>query len=155
MKTKTFLIVLLLTGIFWNCGRQCILPKEVIGTGEIVSNALVPHPEKIPLNLRNGNFCIREDSLNIYNLQVSFDGGNYYEAIDFSKYTVLGKYTNGGGCSVVYERNVSKNISNKKILYSITVHQCGYCDMYSECMNWVLVPKIPEDYTIEYKVIKK
>ncbi|HPX58934.1 MAG TPA: hypothetical protein PLL02_00720 [Bacteroidales bacterium] len=159
MKTKTFLIILLLIGIFWSCERQCILPKEEIGTGEIIANAKVDIVNKcfdaneIPQG-KDGK-CIQSDSQNIDNLQVSFDGGIHYQAIDFSKYSVLEKEVQTAGCSIVCERNVSKDTKNKKIVYTVTVHQCGGCEKLNTSWNWVLVPKIPEDYSIEYKVFKK
>ena len=156
MKTKTFLIIILLTGIFWSCEKLCVLPEQIIGTGEIISNAKVStnkHLNEIPQ--KEVGKCIQSDSQNIDSLWVSFDGGMYYQTIDFSKYSVLEKEVNTGGCSVVIERNVSKNIKHKKILYTITVHQCGGCEKLNISWNWVLVPKIPEDYTVEFKVIEK
>ena len=157
MKIKISLLILLLTGILWSCERQCILPKEEIGTGEIISNAKVStvnkHLNEIPQ--KEAGKCIQSDSQNIDNLRVSFDGGMYYQTIDFSKYSVLEKEVNTAGCSVVFERYVSKDIKHKKIVYTITVHQCGGCEKNNTSWNWVLVPKIPEDYTIEFKVIEK
>lgn len=157
MKTKTFLIILLLIGIFWSCERQCILPKEEIGTGEIIANAKINTANKhlSDISQEEAGKCIQSEAQNIDNLQVSFDDGVHYQAIDFSKYSVLEKEIRAGGCSAVCERNVSKDTKNKKIVYTITVHQCGKCKMMIMNWNWVLVPKIPEDYTIEYKVIKK
>ena len=157
MKIKISLLILLLTGILWSCERQCILPKEEIGTGEIIPNAKVStvdnHLKKI--QQQEAGKCIQSDSQNIDSLRVSFDGGKNYEAIDFSKYTVLENFVKTGGCSAVYERNVSKDIIHKKIVYTITIHRCGICKILLMSWNWVLVPKIPEDYTIEYKVIEK
>ncbi len=157
MKTKISLLIILLTGIFWSCEKLCVLPEQIVGTGEIISNAKVStvnkHLNEIPQ--KEAGKCIQSDSQNIDNLQVSFDGGMYYQTIDFSKYSVLEKGVNTGGCSVVFERNVSKNIKHKKILYTITVHQCGDCKKLNISWNWVLVPKIPEDYTVEFKVIEK
>ncbi len=157
MKPKLILLIILLTSIFWNCEKQCILPEEEIGTGEIISNASI-HMGDTHLNellQKVAGKCIQSDSQNVDMLKVSFDGGKNYEAIDFSKYTVLENFVSTGGCSVVYERNVSKDITHKKIVYTITIHQCGDCKKSNSSWNWVLVPKIPEDYTIEYKVIEK
>ena len=155
MKTKISLLILLLTGILWSCEKQCVLPEE-IETGEILSNASLRMGGTYSNELlqKVASRCIQSDSQNVYKLQVSFDGGNYYQAIDFSKYSVL-EVRADGGCHAVFERNVSKDIIHKKIVYTVTVHQCGDCLVFVSSLNWVLVPKIPEDYTIEFKVIKK
>ena len=47
------------------------------------------------------------------------------------------------------------NPTHKKIVYTVTVHQCGGCEKNNTSWNWVLVPKIPEDYTIEFKVCQR
>lgn len=157
MKTKTSLLIILLTGILWSCEKQCVLPEEEIGTGEIISNASLRMggANSNELLQKVAGECIQSDSQNTDNLQVSFDGGIIYKVIDFSKYTVLENRVTTGGCSVIYERNVSKDITHKKIVYTVTANQCGGCEKLNTSWNWVLVPKIPEDYTIEYKVIEK
>jgi len=72
--------------------------------------------------------------------------------IDFSQYTLLGKYAYGGGCSVNLERRVYKDEANKRIIFSIRVIEKGPCDVLVGRMNWVLIPKIPSDYEVIFKV---
>lgn len=148
-----YLILIIATISSSSCRKnECDLPKQIIGTGEIVENALISQPI-ITWEMRDKEHIIQVDSLNIYNLEVSFDDGSTYNPIDFSKYTLLGKYARGN-CRVTFERNVSRNDSQKKVYYDIEVHQCGNCEINCESMNWVLIPKIPNDYEVIFEVIK-
>lgn len=71
------------------------------------------------------------------------------EGIDFNHYTLLGKFTNGGGCNVYYNRNIFKDEVNEKIIYTIKVYYEGACLMYLMNWNWVLIPKVPNGYELE------
>ncbi len=71
--------------------------------------------------------------------------------IDFSQKTLLGKYASGG-CSVYFAKKVYKNDSNKKIIYVIDVIEQGACESMIFSSNWILIPKIPSDYTVEFQV---
>ncbi len=73
-------------------------------------------------------------------------------SIDFSRYTLLGKYAYGGGCSVSFERKVYKDDVNKRIIFSIKVIEKGPCEMIIGKMNWVLVQKIPPNYSVIFEV---
>jgi hypothetical protein len=147
-------IIFILTGIILllacNPDKKCKLPQQIIGTGEIVTNALVNQP-LIQGDMSQKEHVIRSDSENMYHLQVSFDNGNTYTDIDFNQYTLLGKYASGA-CRVIFERNVSKNLEQKQIVYIISVLQCGICKTNWESMNWVLVPKIPDNYEVVFEV---
>jgi len=73
--------------------------------------------------------------------------------IDFSKYILIGKYTIGGGCSVTYKRQIIDDEENKKITYQITTTYSGTCYKSFFSFNWALIPKIPDEYTLEFQVI--
>ena len=73
--------------------------------------------------------------------------------LDFSKITLLGKYTSGSGCSVDFLKRVYKFDSNKTIIYQIEVAATGECDMFVESMNWITISKVPSDYKVKFIVI--
>ena len=75
--------------------------------------------------------------------------------IDFTKNTLLGKYAEGVGCSIDFEREVKRNETGKKIIYSIEVVEEGLCEMLGSSMNWILIPKVSSDYSVEFEVEKK
>lgn len=148
---KIYLILIIATLSSSSCRKdECELPDQIIGTGEIIENALVSQPV-ITWEMRDKVHVIQDDSLNKYNLKVSFDNGSTYDPIDFSMYTLLGKYARGK-CNVTFERNVIRNDSQKKLYYDIKVHQCGTCEINWESMNWVLIPKMPNDYEVVFNV---
>ena len=60
---------------------------------------------------------------------------------DFDKYTLIGHWTRGGGCSVEYDRKLEQK-GNKEVSYHITVTYSGLCMMLISDMNWALIPKI-------------
>ncbi len=69
--------------------------------------------------------------------------------IDFSKYTLLGKRTEGG-CRLYNKRKVIDDKVNKQYIYEIKVKQCGICKRLVTNMNWVLVPKLPPGYSVKF-----
>lgn len=73
-------------------------------------------------------------------------------AIDFSKKTLLGKYTSGGGCSIDFAKKVYKDDSNRKVKYVIDVIEQGACEKLGFSSNWILIPKIPSNYIVEFQV---
>ena len=75
--------------------------------------------------------------------------------IDFSKKTLLGKYAEGVGCSINFEREVKRDETRKKIVYSIEVVEEGLCEMLGSSMNWILIPKVPPGYSVDFEVEKK
>ena len=146
------IIILILISLLFSCDKdkQEQLPEQIIGTGEIVDNALI-YQKLITNEMSSKEHTIKTSSENIFDLQVSFDGGINYDTINFSKYTLLGKYANGQ-CKAVFERDVNKNVSEKIYNYKIKVLQTGNCEINIESMNWVLITKIENDYTVEFQV---
>lgn len=69
--------------------------------------------------------------------------------IDFTNYTLLGMFARGR-CRVNFEREVISDSNNQKYIYTIKVNECGNCETNYEHMNWVLVPKLPDNWTVEF-----
>jgi len=72
--------------------------------------------------------------------------------IDFNKYFLIGKPTDGGGCSATYDRQIIVNEEDKNLIYKIDVDYSGFCAMLITNMNWVLIPYKYFDYSIEFQV---
>jgi len=91
--------------------KHCLdMPKQIEGgTGEIINNVLIEQTESYDDN----EWVITSDSLNISGSIVSFNNGINYEQIDFSKYSLLGKFARGG-CTAFFDRNVTKDVKKKK-----------------------------------------
>lgn len=72
--------------------------------------------------------------------------------IDFSQYTLIGKYANGAGCSVKFKRRFYVNQEDNVYLYEIEVKEKGWCKKSVESMNWIIVPKIQSGYSVTFKI---
>ncbi|PIZ47503.1 hypothetical protein COY32_01535 [candidate division WWE3 bacterium CG_4_10_14_0_2_um_filter_41_14] len=72
--------------------------------------------------------------------------------VNFLNFTLLGKYTEGGGCRVDFERHIFKSDISDEILYNIDVKTSGYCKALTSSMNWILVPKISNNYKVKFNV---
>ena len=72
--------------------------------------------------------------------------------IDFSKNTILGKITYGSGCSREFVRKVIVDNTKKIATYSVEVINKGGCQPLITNNELIIIPKIPEDYTIEFSV---
>ncbi len=76
--------------------------------------------------------------------------------IDFNEKTLLGKCTLVSGCGEInYSRKVEKNESDKKYIYTIEIDTSGLAHCVKSNMNWIIVPKISSNYSIEFNVITK
>jgi hypothetical protein len=73
-------------------------------------------------------------------------------SIDFDNYTLIAKYTTGGGCEVERRRKVYQADENDSYIYEIKERYKGGCHMLIMNMNWAVVPRIPEGYTVEFEV---
>ena len=72
--------------------------------------------------------------------------------INFDTYSLIGKYTEGGGCDANYDREIIDNIRRNKIVYTIEVDYNGFCSMLITNMNWALIPRLKEHYQVEFIV---
>lgn len=76
--------------------------------------------------------------------------------IDFDEKTLLGKCTLVSGCGEIeYNRKVEKNESDNKYIYTIEIDTSGLAHCIKNSMNWVLIPKIPSNYLIDFNIIYK
>lgn len=69
--------------------------------------------------------------------------------IDFSEYALLGMYAFTANTGSYY-REVVKDTANNQYIYTVKVTNCGNCNCLSENMNWVTVPKLPEEWSVKF-----
>jgi len=72
-------------------------------------------------------------------------------AIDFSKYTLLGQFGGASGCERFYSRNVQIRENEEKYIFSVRVSECGGCEPFETRWHWVLVPILPESYSVSFE----
>ena len=72
--------------------------------------------------------------------------------IDFEKYTLLSHYAEGSGCTTEFNKNVQINHNNKKVIFTIDVIEHGTCEPWQTHRASILIPRISNDYTVDFKV---
>lgn len=71
--------------------------------------------------------------------------------IDFTRYTLLGLYADGG-CEASFARKVTRDDSEDSFHYTVKVKDCGDCESLQVSYNWVLVPRLPDGWTVTFEV---
>ena len=77
-----------------------------------------------------------------------------FNSINFNNYTLLGK-TILGNCKYKIKRNLEINSNQNKYIYTIELFECGNCIEENKIDNWILVPKIPSGYSVDFIFIRK
>lgn len=154
-KNITFLLLFLIPFLFLNCKRR----RECKGSpysGEIVNEYSFDSKSSITID-RSQNYIINDTNsfrnflINNYYLYnpINNPGDSIICNIDFSKFSLLGKYTSGA-CSDFY-RNVSFDSENNNVIYSIKICDSRFCKKLISSQNWVVINKIPTNYSVEFQ----
>ena len=72
------------------------------------------------------------------------------DSVDFRQFDVLGLTTVNRGSSSSYVLDVQRDDATKKITYSVTERYCKRSSPVDGRGNFVVVPKRPAGYTLEY-----
>lgn len=145
MRKILFSSILLVTLLLTGCNK--CEPKNEIG-GMIKDDAIV---RVIDPSVPGPQFINSDSEYPDAPVEVSFDGGVTYEAVDFTKYTVFALPTTAS-CSSGYNRNVATNDVAQTVTYSIIITECDYCEGTTTIPNWVLTTKVPATYTPIFEV---
>ncbi len=117
--------------------------------GEIIGNYELPNCYN-PKSNDNYEFIIRSfDDLDTSEAYYNCVKGQ--SNLDFNTYSVLGK-TVRGDCNMKIRRELMINHESKQYIYTISFKDRGICEKLAVNNNLVIVPKIPNDYTIVFKV---
>jgi len=77
---------------------------------------------------------------------------NIPDTFDFVNYSIIGRIINGGGCGLKIIREVIINHVTRNYTYKICFKDKGICFSKLSDYNLVLVPKIPDQYDVVFKV---
>ncbi|MEX2588999.1 MAG: hypothetical protein WD334_02265 [Chitinophagales bacterium] len=163
LSTKSYFTIFLaftLAGIFWACNGDDLPGSNNNKCKTITADTGIIQQE---LNFENCFIEKREDHYQIedtavYDSLISELSNEFlcdsssFPSIDFSKHALLGLWADGGGCSINFYRTAGDERSAKKYVYTVTVQECGFCEMYGFSYNWVLVPKLPPGYSVKFQV---
>jgi len=101
------------------------------------------------LIVRNMNELLNITDSNCYNLPEAGYALNPPE-IDFNNFSLLGFWVTGQ-CETKFIRDVIKDEELRKYIYKIIVKDCGSCEKERYDANLILVPKLPDDFMVEFK----
>ncbi len=154
---KIVWVLLFITFVITSCKKEgeiiditgnCIFYDNILGTCFYGTNGL----EYDEIVFRDNEAYQKfGNSVRIYPANVDCDTAKLPE-IDFSKFSLLAKRTHGGGCSANYIRKIFKDTENKKMIYQISANYEGDCYMLLSSRNWAYVPKIPDNYKVEFQI---
>lgn len=72
------------------------------------------------------------------------------DSLDFTKYDMLGLTTVNKGQHSTYLREAHLDETRKKVVYTVTERYCKRSSPVKGNGNFVLVPKVPPGYSVEY-----
>ena len=77
-----------------------------------------------------------------------------FPKIDFDQNTLLGHQVVTAGCSADFTRSIRQLDLDAMVIYEIKYSSSGSCDKAISNNNFVLIPKIPENYEVRFEVTK-
>ncbi len=154
MKFRSLLILVLLTAFgSTSCKKVCDIEGEDTNEGAIITESstgekIVFYPSTFTQNWSNH---ITATHPHANNIEISFDGGQTRQAVNWNQYHVLRNPVKSS-CESVLNREVIINTTNQTATYNIDVTNCSACDQQYNLENYVLVPAIPSNYTVSFNV---
>ena len=83
-----------------------------------------------------------------------FDRTCVLPEIDFKTYSLLGVFTNID-CVSQISREVSRDEKLQRYTYRINLSKCSSCKEFEPNLNWVFVPKLPENWVVHFDVVRE
>jgi len=144
-STRIALFVLLASILIamQSCNVKCENPDE--NTGYIQKYLYELEGYYLP-NLKDG-IIVNDDST----FNALFPYVYLYEPIDFSQFTMIGFYITGSGCNHRIVRNLIRMANENRYHYKVTYISCGICKPLIMYCNWVLIPKLPENWIVTFQ----
>ena len=146
MTHTTLITSLALLTLLISCGKPPRCWQENRNTGDIVANYELPDCYIAELS-PDDNYVIRSaDDLDTLD-NCSPDP----LTVDFSQHSIIGRVVTGQ-CNLKVIRKLTIDDTNMEYVYSVTVQECGLCKKLAMDNQLVLVPAIPNNYTIRFVV---
>jgi len=153
MKNIITFISFLLLSIFLSPFNAKGVEKETIHYEEITLGCLILGRDIRGEHIINNNIDYQKLLIarNLYSPDCSA-----YElpAIDFTKNTLIGYVSSVGGCQLP---EVTKQITKINNDYSVNINivQQGLCKRNNPIVFWGLIPKIDDNATVQFTIVKK
>lgn len=144
---KTFLLLLVIL-VQTSCNKY---PKrgESINKGEIVGN--YQDSECYSMTNLFTNTCVIKSMVDFDSILQGSSCINTPTNFDFNSFSIIGQRIKFK-CNSKIIREVKIDHSNKLYTYTVKFKDVGTCMSQGSTSNLVIVPKIPADYNVEFKV---
>lgn len=146
MKTIGTLAALLLLLSFFSCHKESLCDSEQDVTAGDIEQLLV-----LDCFVAGSNQQVIRSTEELQDLFSLLPCAGEIPTIDFSQYTLLGQSGGASGCKRFYDRSVLIKDSQKQYIFSVKVSECGGCEPFELRWHWVLVPVLPEDYSVNFE----
>jgi hypothetical protein len=139
-------IIVLCSIIFTSCNKCPILPD----------NSLIYEDAQLGVclssKLSKEEYVIEND-IQYNELKIVEKCSVTLPPIDFTKKTLIGKYTSGQ-CKVTIKKSFQFDNPTNTYTYYISVCEKGNCKSLSSNMNWIIVDKLVSGFKLKYKIEK-
>lgn len=147
MKTTLTIIILILLTFFTSCIKEPNCRGDDINEGAIIDNYDLPDCYYYSDTVNTHEYII----LSADDLDTIDNCTPDPLTIDFSQHSIIGMWVSGQ-CELKVIRKLTIDNTKKEYLYSMTVRECGLCKLFAHDFQLVLVPAIPNDYTVRFEV---
>jgi hypothetical protein len=133
--------------------KKCKIEGENVDAGEINTEvAIYPQHGYITQDM-SGDYHVHANSPVASKFEMSTDNGFTRSPFNYGAYSILA-YPMTLNCNHFLSREVKRNDTNMTATYKITVTQCkdAKCSQQRYIENYVVVPAIPENYTILHDI---
>lgn len=151
---KHLLLLTIVSFVFFGCGKNKKCNQDDTFSGIVLQQLDIPGG--VPNHTIAGvgfssGFLITNDSV----YKAAFYQPANLPVIDFTQYDVLGNH-GGGYCKISFHKEVTADSAAKNYHYRLFVYSCStYFQKGCSIYNWVVVPKLPQGWTVTFEVIKE
>ena len=150
MKHLLFFVVISFS--LFGCGKNKKCNQEDTFSGIVLEQLNISEePNSIARDTLSQGFLITNDSV----YKATFSRTANLPFIDFAQHNLLGNI-GSGYCKISFHKEVTADSVAKNYYYRLFVYHCStYHPKGCSSYNWVLVPKLPQGWTVTFEVIKE
>ncbi|MDG1332403.1 MAG: hypothetical protein P8P74_08735 [Crocinitomicaceae bacterium] len=133
--------------------KKCKIEGENVDAGEIITDVAIYPLSGYQTYDMDSEYHVHSNSPLVNKFEMSADNGFTRSPFNFSAYSILA-YPITLNCNHFLSREVFIDHDNSTATYKITVTQCkeAQCEQQRFLENYVVIPAIPESYTILHDI---
>ena len=131
--------------------NKCDDPLNELTGDEVIEDAIVKvisNPPEQPLLIRSAS-----DFPGNTQIRVSLNNGYTFGQADFTKYSIV-CFPTQTSCDASFSKDIKVDYINKIVKYTMGITVCDMCEYRVSQAHYVVISKIPDDYTFEYELVE-